>query len=185
MPGCRFLLATLLFAALSTQATDGEAQTRDTIVPAGREEVLLSPFPLLELDERIRVWRWYEPRVVGRLAVYAPPESVTVRRTALVVAPWEERRLNVSWGEIHRLDRADGRAILQGAAGGAGAALLAGQFGSFFCSSFGGENCGVLDTAVKAAPFTVPIGLVWGFLHTDWDRVYEAPAEARPPLVVP
>ena len=83
------------------------------------------------------------------------------------------------------LQRADGPTILQGVALGVGAALFAGVLDSLFCTSVGGEDCGVPDPALKAAPFTISAGLVWGLFSTDWDRVYEAHPAARPPVILP
>ncbi len=43
---------------------------------------------------------------------------------------------------------------------------------SLLCTAFGGDQCGVARWSVKAAPYTIPLGLVWGFFATRWQRVY-------------
>ena len=151
--------------------------------------------PSLLPGEKVRIWStelavFYRPllffgtrhpRLVGVLLPPRAPDSVALRRTALILAPWESRQRSVSWGEIRRLDVADGRYGAAGAVRGAGAGILSAVVVSAMYSLLSHaacfdtkEGCGPgfwTVTAVVAA-VTVPVGAIWGGLSTRWRRVY-------------
>ena len=92
--------------------------------------------PLLAAGQKVRVWaleqttflgmptpRLRELRIVGTLTDYHPPDSLTLRRTALFVAPWRSREHTARWESIHRIDVPHGRDVPGGALAGLGIAI--------------------------------------------------------------
>lgn len=151
--------------------------------------------PAFVAGNKIRIWstesaivfrppfafRFGPVRLVGTVTPNLAPDSVALRRTALILAPWESRHRSVSWGEIRRLDVADGRygaaGVVQGAAAGVlGAVVISAMYSllSHAACFDTKEGCGPgfwTVTAVVAA-VTVPGGAIWGGLSTRWRKVY-------------
>ena len=114
-------------------------------------------------------------RVAGAVIANWAPDSLTLRRTALILYPWESRHHTVLWGEVEHLDVANGRMdAATGAAVGIVSAVIVGlSSGVFFCA-FDSSGCGkwVLKGTAGAAIVTVPVGVIWGVLTPNWKRVY-------------
>jgi len=128
--------------------------------------------PFLTPGDRVRVWIKRGPRVTGVLTRYDAPDSLTVERSQFFLNPLPPRVYALYWIDVRRIDVPHGRDLLGGAARGVGAAIAAGAFISLGCTAEGGRRCGVARWSVKAALFTIPPGLVWGFFATRWRRVY-------------
>jgi len=144
--------------------------------------------PLLAAGQKVRVWaleqttflgmptpRLRELRIVGTLTDYHPPDSLTLRRTALFVAPWRSREHTARWESIHRIDVPHGRDVPGGVLAGLGIAIGYGLGIAFvervFCDA---EPCGssVLKLTARAAVVTIPAGALAGLFTTRWKRVY-------------
>lgn len=127
----------------------------------------------------MRVWAFVGPRVAGTLVTYSP-DSLSLNGTAAEGIPFftrplffpETRRYEFDWVNVRRIDVPNGRDVVRGAAGGAGAAFLAGGFISLLCRGARGTDCGWLRWSLPLAVFTVPAGTVLGFFTTRWKRVF-------------
>jgi hypothetical protein len=155
--------------------------------------------PILEPGRKVRVWTWepspvpspvvqfssrLEPRfrvhhIVGTVVDYQPPDSLSLRRTSLVVTPWAGRSYTVRWEEIHRIEVPDGhQGPWWGLGAGVGAAISVGFTVVFM------ERLVSWDTprlprghnlptySARAAIVTVPLGVVVGLISTRWRRIY-------------
>ena len=128
--------------------------------------------PFLAPGDKVRIWIKRGPRVTGVLTRYDAPDSLTLERSQFFLNPLPPRVYSLYWIDVGRIDVPHGRDILGGALGGVGFAVGVGTIISLGCSAEGGQGCGVARWSVKAAPFTIPLGLVWGFFATRWRRVY-------------
>jgi len=152
-----------LFVAAALPA-GGAAQRRDSGFAADP--------PFLAPGDKVRIWIKRGPRVTGVLTRYDAPDSLTLERSQFLLNPLAPRVYSLYWIDVRRIDVPHGRDLLGGALRGVGAAVAVGALISLGCSAEGGERCGVARWSVKAAPFTIPLGLVWGFFATRWRRVY-------------
>jgi hypothetical protein len=123
----------------------------------------------------------YPVRLVGTTAAKWLPDSISLHRTAMILYPWEPRHRTLFWREVRRLDVSDGRAGVQGAAGGAlaglGEAVLIGAMLTFYSHVVcfdSQEGCGPSFWTFTgwAAAVTVPLGAIWGARSTRWRNVY-------------
>ncbi|MGH7568413.1 MAG: hypothetical protein ACREL9_05505 [Gemmatimonadales bacterium] len=147
--------------------------------------------PTFHIEDRVRVWAWAEPeilgvpvpgiraeRVAGRLQAYFPGDSLTVRRTGLTWPPWSPRVRTWAWDRVDRIDVPVGRNVGGGVAGGAGAALGVAislhVMDAFICRPWGGSCLpGFWKTTAYAAAVTVPVGAVVGYFSPRWKPVYQ------------
>jgi hypothetical protein len=114
-------------------------------------------------------------QLVGAVVANWAPDSVNLRRTALILYPWESRHRTVFWGEVEHLDVANGRVgAARGAAAGLVPAAMAGLSWAVFVCAFGGKGCGwwFFRGTAYTAIVTVPLGAVWGAFTPRWKRAY-------------
>ena len=144
--------------------------------------------PVLAPGQKVRVWtleqatflglptpRLQALRFVGTLTAYNPPDSLSLRRTALFVAPWRSREYTARWESVRRIDVPHGRDAVGGTLAGVSAAIGYGLFISFFERVFcDAQSCGrgVLTYGARAAVVTVPAGALAGIFTTRWKRAY-------------
>ena len=159
-----FALALCVLVLAGAAPASGMAQRRGTAFTADP--------PFLAPGDKVRVWIKRGPRVTGVLTRYDAPDSLTVERSQFFLDPLPPRVYSLYWIDVRRIDVPHGRDLLGGTLGGAGAAVGVGLSISLLCTAFGGDQCGVARWSVKAAPYTIPLGLVWGFFATRWQRVY-------------
>jgi len=153
-----------VFLLIVTSAVRATAQRRDSGFAADP--------PFLAPGDKVRIWIKRGPRVTGVLTRYDAPDSLTLERSQFLLNPLAPRVYSLYWIDVRRIDVPHGRDLLGGALRGVGAAVAVGALISLGCSAEGGERCGVARWSVRAAPFTIPPGLVWGFFATRWRRVY-------------
>lgn len=136
--------------------------------------------PGLAAGDRVRMWIVPGLRVTGILVSYSPDalavegrqgEGIPLLGRPLMFPPTQ--RYDLSWVDVRRIDVPDGRNVLGGVGGGLAGAVFMGALISLGCTAEGGHSeCGVLHWTLRAAPFTVPLGAVFGFFSTRWRRVY-------------
>jgi hypothetical protein len=120
-------------------------------------------------------------RIVGTVHGNWAPDSMRLRRSALILYPWEPRERPVFWGEVRHLDLADGRlgeaGAVRGALAGFGVAVVAAALYSFAAHLVcfdSPDGCGAsFGTALAvSAVVTVPTCAIWGSRSTKWASVY-------------
>ena len=96
----------------------------------------------------------------------------------MILGPWASRTRTVLWGDVSRVDVADGRLGAAGAAGGAAAGLVSAALLAFaysyisFAGSLGERRPDLGTITVRFAAVLVPVGAIWGGLSTRWRKVY-------------
>jgi hypothetical protein len=121
----------------------------------------------------------YPVRFVATMAANWAPDSMRLHRTALILYPWESRHRTLFWGEVRRLDVADGRLGEAGAVGGAIAGFVVSVVAAGMYSFLSHVVCfdaicgpGFGKTLLVVAAVTVPTCAIWGARSTKWRKVY-------------
>jgi len=174
------MLALPLIAVLATQGIHARFDSIPDLTLGQKIRVSIAvPAPLLPIGVPAPGFR--TARVAGTLIEYRPYESVAVRRTGWIagLGPTDER--TIDWVGITRIDAAqprNGINVVQGALGGAVAAVFAAAMARYLIGGFchnphePAQCPSVWSMTKDVALYTVPIGAVIGLFSTRWKPVY-------------
>lgn len=123
----------------------------------------------------------HDERIVGTVLPASGDDTLVVRRTALILAPWESRYRTFIWMNTQRVDVAEGRygsaGIIPGAAAGLVASLVVAVAYSFIShatcfDSPSGCGPGFWTVYGVSAAVLVPVGVVRASRATRWKRIF-------------